>query len=125
MQTNLSYLNQRQDVLSQNIANANVPGYMAKDLKAPNFEDMLSASNSSTSSVNLALTEPGHMALNSAGGFSVMTKSKKDGEITPTGNSVVIEDEILKMSKNGMEYEQTADTYKKMLSLLQTAIGSA
>jgi flagellar basal-body rod protein FlgB len=37
----MSWLNQRQGVLSQNVANADTPGYGARDLKAPDFETLL------------------------------------------------------------------------------------
>ena len=35
----MTWLNQRQDVLSQNVANADTPGYVARDLKPLDFED--------------------------------------------------------------------------------------
>ena len=35
----MSWLNQRQDLLSQNVANADTPGYVARDLKPLNFDD--------------------------------------------------------------------------------------
>ena len=37
----MTWLNQRQDVLSQNVANADTPGYVARDLKPLDFDDML------------------------------------------------------------------------------------
>ncbi len=127
MQTNLKYLNERQDVLSQNIANANVSGYMAKDLKAPDFKGALDQASASanTSSVRLATTAEGHISGNgSSGNFATVTKSRREGEITPNGNNVVLEDEVLKMSKNNLEYQQTADLYRKMLDMIKTAIGN-
>ena len=35
----MGWLNQRQTVLAQNIANADTPNYRAKDLKAPTFSN--------------------------------------------------------------------------------------
>ena len=37
----MTWLHQRQDVLSQNVANADTPGYVARDLKAQDFSAML------------------------------------------------------------------------------------
>ena len=34
----MTWLNQRQDVLSQNVANADTPGYVARDLKPLDFQ---------------------------------------------------------------------------------------
>ena len=124
MQTNLSYLNERQNVLAQNIANANVPGYIGKDLEKPNFSAVMGSLNGS--SLKLTTDAPGQISgTNLAGATNAVISSKdKTGEITPSGNSVVIEDEVLKMSKNNLEYTQTTDLYAKMVGLVKTAIGS-
>src|SRR5688572_8582042 len=37
----MTWLHQRQDVLSQNVANADTPRYVARDLKAQEFSDAL------------------------------------------------------------------------------------
>ena len=37
----MSWLNARQNTLSQNVANADSPGYLARDLKPLDFQDML------------------------------------------------------------------------------------
>ena len=37
----MSWLNQRQDTLSQNVANADTPGFLAHDLKPVDFTDEL------------------------------------------------------------------------------------
>ncbi len=129
MQANLSYLNQRQDVLAQNVANANVPGYQGKDLKAPDFSQFMSnamGGASSTSHIQLAATEPGHISgTGNASNIDAVTVTNKGGEVTPTGNNVVLEDEMLKISKNNLEYQQTTGLYSKMLALIKTAIGGS
>lgn len=131
MQTNLKYLNSRRDVLAQNIANADVPGYKTKDLEAPDFSSaMKSASGENTggvgSGVTLTATQPGHISGTiNASNFKQTTSSGRHGDVTKTGNNVVLEDEVLKMSKTDLEYQQTADLYKKMLDMLKTAIGNA
>src|SRR3569623_968638 len=37
----MTWLHQRQDVLSQNVANADTPNYVARDLKPLSYEDAL------------------------------------------------------------------------------------
>ena len=44
----MTWLNQRQDVLSQNVANADTPGYVARDLKPLDFDDVLNAPRQGT-----------------------------------------------------------------------------
>ena len=53
----MGWLSERQTVLAQNIANADTPGYKAKDLKAPDFSSML---NKGTN-VPVAKTSKGHL----------------------------------------------------------------
>ena len=40
----MTWLNQRQDVLSQNVANADTPRFVARDLKDLDFEKSISVS---------------------------------------------------------------------------------
>ena len=53
----MGWLSERQTVLAQNIANADTPGYKAKDLKAPDFSSMLNT----TRDVPVAKTSEGHL----------------------------------------------------------------
>ena len=119
MNKNMSYLNSRQDVLSQNVANANTPGYKAKDLKEIDFAEMLTPSAS-----GLSVTDPRHISgvTGSAGG-NFGSEVSPTYEVTPTGNQVVLEEEVMKISKTTMEYQQTSGIYRKMLSMLKMALG--
>jgi flagellar basal-body rod protein FlgB len=120
MRQNMDYLGERQDVLSENVANANVPNYAAKDIKRPDFEDFLSSAASPTE--GLVTTNSAHIAGmgNAGGGKVIQTKAL---EITPTGNQVSLEEETMKISKNAMEYQQTTSIYRKMVQLLKMALG--
>ena len=68
----------RQDVLSENVANADTPGYVAHDLKPPDFHSILSQT---TSHVALATTQPGHIAASRTASGSTETKMQGDGTI--------------------------------------------
>ncbi len=122
MRTNLSYLGERQDVLSQNIANANTPGYQGKDLKPMDFSNIL---NSVSNNVQVHKTNVNHIAgTKNAYDFSV-TGDRRPFEVSPTKNAVNLEDQMMKASKNSMEYQQTTNVYRKMLEMLKTAIGNS
>src|ERR1700733_10466102 len=65
----MTWLNQRQDVLTQNVANADTPGYSARDLKAPDFlQELSKAANPMQSAGQLMTTDPHHIALTSTSG---------------------------------------------------------
>jgi flagellar basal-body rod protein FlgB len=56
-----------------------------------------------------------------AGGFSA--ERKMTYETRPTGNAVNLEDEMLKVSANQMDYAAATSLYARSLGLLKTAIG--
>lgn len=120
MQSNLNYLGSRQSIIAQNIANANTPGFEAKDLKKPDFASMM---NTATTTGELSQTNSNHISgMNVA---SKYTKVNSQGfEITPSGNKVVLEDEVMKLSRTGLEYQETTSMYRKMIEMLKTAIGN-
>ncbi|HEV2562417.1 MAG TPA: flagellar basal body rod protein FlgB [Rhizomicrobium sp.] len=116
----MSWLNARQGVLSQNIANADSPGYVARDLKPLDFESVLK--NSERGSANtLTVTDPRHIAINSGGSFA--DTESADTQANPTGNSVSLEEEMIKVADTQAQYQAAANLYSKAIGLLRTAIG--
>src|ERR1700712_4294436 len=96
LRTRMSWLHQRQDVLSQNVANADTPKYVAHDLKALDFNDSLKSSMASKAS-NLSVTDPRHIAIRPAGATKFDDVETHDIESNPNGNSVSIETEMIKV----------------------------
>lgn len=120
LKTKMQWHQERQRVLSENVANADTPGYMGRDLKAPEFSDSLRASG--VKPVQQAVTEPGHMRAYHASSFG---DGRKVGsfEITPDDNSVVLEEQMMKVTSNQMDYQAATTLYSRGLGLLKTAIG--
>lgn len=116
----------RQNVLSENIANASTPGYMAKDMKAPTAGDLRTLKMASKSSFATMVTNSKHIAAAiapSAIGSGV--RPSDSFEITPDGNSVVLEDQMSKIAGNQMDYEAATSLYTSNLGLLRTAMGNS
>ena len=44
-------------------------------------------------------------------------------ETRPAGNAVSLEDEMLKVAENQMDYQAAASLYTKSLGLMKTALG--
>jgi flagellar basal-body rod protein FlgB len=110
----------RQFILAENVANAETPGYRARDLKPVDFAAQLGAS-----SVRLAATSDRHIAAGSGRtqgqGFSA---GRAQGyEITPSGNDVSLEDEMMKVTANQMDYQAATTLYTRSLRLIRTALG--
>lgn len=83
----------------------------------------MSAASTSSSSANLVRTNPGHLTVGSSSSGGFASTSKQDYETRPTGNGVNLEDEMLKVASNQMDYQAVASLYSRSLGLLKTAIG--
>jgi flagellar basal-body rod protein FlgB len=123
LRSRLGYLSQRQKVIAQNVANSDTPGFAPSDLKPFSFHAQ-PADGTAAAGVQ-AMTQPGHMQLGggaktgAGGGFKSL--KTKDSETTLDGNSVVLEEEMMKMSEARMNYEAAVSFYQKSLNLLSMA----
>ncbi|MBI3440337.1 MAG: flagellar basal body rod protein FlgB [Proteobacteria bacterium] len=116
---------QRQKVLSQNIANANTPGYQAQDVAPLDFKTLLEGSSSSLS-LSMATTDPKHLGLNgtSVSRQHAVQKQKNTYGVSPNGNSVVMEEQLLKMNENFTDHRLTTTIYQKNIDMLKSSIRS-
>ena len=124
LRTRMSWLNQRQDVLTQNVANADTPGYVAHDLKALDFSQALrQAASPMKSAGQLMVTDPRHIAVQpmAASDFEDMTVN--DSEANPNGNTVSLEQEMIKVSDTQAQFQAATNLYAKAMTMMKTAIG--
>ena len=111
----------RQSLLAENVANAETPGYRGRDLAAFDFASHLKAS--STAQVVTLTTNPGHFSAQSRGDSGFATDDAHIFEITPEGNGVTLEDEMMKVTANQMDYQAITTLYTRSLKLIRTALG--
>lgn len=119
----MAWLNQRQGVLSENVANADTPGFVARDLKPLDFSQQLQSAGDSKVT-GLTVTNPRHIAVKSStasGDFEAT--DAPDVEANPNGNAVSLEQEMIKVSDTQMQFQAAANLYGKAMSLMKTAIG--
>lgn len=117
----LSWLGQRQQVLAENVANVETPGYQPRDLRPLDFDKVLDTQQASSRAV--AMTHPAHLSgLASERGFDLAPPKK--AEVTDaTGNAVLMEHELMKVSETAMDYQLTTNLYRKSMGMLRTALG--
>jgi flagellar basal-body rod protein FlgB len=117
----LTWLDERQRVVAQNVANSDTPGYVARDLQAPtDFARALAEGGG----LRMAQTRAGHMPIGGPNGAPVarFTSSKSpDSETTLDGNSVVVEEQMLKMAESRMAYDAAIGLYQKSMTLIRMA----
>jgi flagellar basal-body rod protein FlgB len=111
----------RQTLLAENVANADTPGYRGRDLAAFGFEEHVK--ELSTTRIATLATQPGHISVagSDADGFGPRTINSF--EITPEGNGVTLEDEMMKVAGNQMDYQAITALYTRSLKLIKTALG--
>lgn len=114
----MSWLGDRQRVISQNVANSDTPGYVARDLKVPaNFEKLLTQGQSST---RMMATSAMHYSPPSPKGRFDAVRTP-DSETTLDGNSVVVEEQMLKMAESRMAYDTAISFYTKSMQMIRLA----
>jgi len=120
LRTRMQWHQERQRVLAENVANADTPGYRARDLAPLSFDRALTGA-----SLSLARTDANHIAAAAGGGSQFAEDGRLRYEVRPRGNAVSHEDEMLKLAGNQMDYDAAASLYTHSLALIKTAIGKA
>jgi flagellar basal-body rod protein FlgB len=116
----MNWLTQRQQTISENVANADTPGYEAKDITPFSFESMFKK-------LTLNTTQSGHIQLASAADGAEARETstlRTTWELKPDGNAVSVEREAKKAADTAADYELVTSMYKKYVSMEQTALGS-
>ncbi len=111
----------RQKLLAENVANAETPGYRARDLRSPSFETLVQGN--SRSGIGTSTTDARHITGSVQGGSQFQVRRDTGVVTTPDGNRVNLEDEMLKVAQNQMDYQAVTGLYQRSLGLIRTAIG--
>jgi flagellar basal-body rod protein FlgB len=119
LRTRMQWHQERQRVLAENVANANTPGFRPHDLAPLQFD----RAQPQTASLGLAQTEPGHIAASGSASSQFQTSRFGGYQIRPSGNAVNLEDEMIKVAANQMDYQAATTLYTRSLGLIKTAIG--
>ncbi|MGI8524875.1 MAG: flagellar basal body rod protein FlgB [Pseudolabrys sp.] len=123
LRTRLQWHQARQRVLAENVANSDTANFRPKDLVAPKFEPSRMAMAATVTNVALAQTTSGHIHGFGQSASSFKTESRSNYETRPTGNAVSLEDEMMKVASNQMDYQAATALYARSLNLLKTALG--
>jgi flagellar basal-body rod protein FlgB len=120
MAQRMTWLGERQQVLAQNVANVDTPGYTPQDLKKPDFRALVATASSSQ--VPLARTQKLHLA-GTAPTTSFKAEAQRNGERSPSGNAVSLESEMMKVSETATDFALTSNLYRRQVAILKAALG--
>jgi flagellar basal-body rod protein FlgB len=119
LQGRMAWLGQREQVLAQNVANADTPGYLAQDIKAPSFRDLVAGG---VSRLPLAVTDGAHLP-GTHGALQARAEPVRKAPRTLSGNSVDIEQEMMKISETASDHHLVTNLYKRNIDMLRAALG--
>jgi flagellar basal-body rod protein FlgB len=122
LRTKMRWHQERQNVLSENVANSDTPNFRPRDLVEPKF-DKGGGVTGAMGALPMLRTSAAHIAPTGGSADSFDQNKKAGFETRPAGNAVNIEDEMLKVSSNQMDYAAVTQLYSKSLQLIKTAIG--
>lgn len=122
LRAKMEWHQERQRVLAENIANSDTPNFKPRDLVEPHFgKNGQPVMGGAAATMPMMRTSATHLAASAASSFP---DARKGGyETRPAGNAVNLEDQMLKVSANQMDYAAVASLYSRSLALLKTAIG--
>lgn len=106
----------RQAVVATNIANADTPGYQAREIAS--FTDSYRALDAG----RMRATRPGHIG--AADNTATNTRIQaSEAEPSPNGNNVSIEQEMLNAVNVQREHNRALAIYKHALTVMRTSLG--
>jgi len=122
LQSRMGYLSGRQKLVAENVANASTPGYKPKDLAAQDFSALVKGTGAGETALGMSVTNSKHLQLDTVRAAGAKTVTALDSETTMDGNSVVLEEQMLKMAESRMQFEAAVGFYEKSMSMMRMAM---
>lgn len=108
------WLTVRQATVAGNVANANTPGFKAQDVAA--FESAMD-----TARLSMTQSNANHMSLGDGGKRAGDLQSQESWEVTHSGNSVSLEQELIKAGDINRAYRLNTSVVKSFHRMMLTA----
>jgi flagellar basal-body rod protein FlgB len=106
----------RMAVIAENVANADTPGYKAKDI--PAFAEVYAAEG-----LEMRSTRSGHIAAPSAAAMPIADTAR--GHESPNGNSVSLEAEMVKSVEARQSHDMALAIYRASSDVIRASLGRA
>ena len=119
LRTKMQWHQERQRILAENVANADTPKFAPRDLAPLNLDP----ARPQTAEVALTRTSSSHIAEAGSGPAKFQLDRHVQFESRPSGNAVSLEDEMLKVASNAMDFQAATALYTRGLGLIKTALG--
>ena len=114
----MDYLQVRHSMVAQNVAHADTPGYAARDLKP--FKAILHGPGAP----HLNATNAGHIAASKTSGEYQQDRTYEGWEVSPSDNSVLLEEEMIKASDTSRDYQLATTVMRKHITMLRATLST-
>lgn len=121
IQRGMSWMSRNHDVVANNIANADTPDFKAKELKPIDFGKRRGPQ---VGPVQVARTSPAHMTGLAASSSGKVRVDRDTYEVSSTGNSVILEEQGVKIARNAMDYQLATSLYSKSVGMVRAVISN-
>ena len=123
LRTKMQWHQERQRVLAENISNSDTPNFRPRDLVEPKFDKAGATVGGGMGTLPMMQTSATHMAAAGAPETFDNDRGRSGFQTRPAGNAVNLEEQMLKLSANQMDYAAVTSLYTRSLGMLKTAIG--
>lgn len=114
-----SHAAHRQGLIAENLANADTPGYHARDLESFATVATRTTQNASV----MKATRPEHIGFtDTMAGFAVEDSAVFSAE-SPNGNTVSIDDQMMRSAALKVDHDLALGIYSKSLQILRLGLG--
>jgi len=120
----MNWLTARQKVVAENVGNADTPGFKASDLRPLDFRrELADVTHAGSPKLAPVTTNPHHLVGTEQAASLEPEIEKVTTDRDINGNTVSLEDEMIKVSDTASDYQLMTNLYKKQVNLIKTAIG--
>lgn len=105
----------RLEMVSQNVAHSDTPGYKPKDL--PPFDQLIGKEIAKP-----AMTHAKHLTPVAAVSWDPIVQEPQ--EVSPNGNGVVLEEQMVKVDESRGAYNTSVSLMEKYMKMMRVTIGS-
>jgi len=121
----MGWLNQRQTIIAQNVANADTPKYVPHDLKTVDFDAVMTAAKNKPF-VSPIATKANHIHNERTVAEGENKEQRTVYESAPDGqNAVILEEQLFKAQETSADYNLMTNLYRKNANMIKIAIGKA
>ena len=130
LKSRMGYLSERQNVIAENVANSDTPGYTPRDLQPFKISLPTTGAGGATLAMAPVQTNAAHMSgftsSMGSGGASVTQTWKPqdapDSEARLDGNKVVLEEQMMKLNEARTSYDAAVSFYQKSMGMIELAL---